>query len=225
MNDTRLRPIEIYKEAWQILKQDYLMNFIIVFVGVMAANFIPVVIFGPLMCGVFYILLKRYDGREVAFDDLFAGTNLDVLVSSFLVGVVFTLPVFFLIALVYAPLVAEIFSGGMSQDEFYAYLTGVVIAEVVIAFAMVCVHSILMFAFPLIIDRKYSAWQAMKTSAAVTFENLGAVTGLYTVGFLLALAGLLLCFVGVYLVLPIIFMSMTIAYRRLFPLDPNAATS
>src|SRR5690606_37230010 len=110
MNVTRLRPIEIYKEAWQILKQDYLMNFIIVFVGVMAVSFFPVVIFGPLMCGVYYVLLKRYDRRAVAYDDLFAGTKMDVLLPSFLVGLIFTLPAFILIALVYAPLIIVVFS-------------------------------------------------------------------------------------------------------------------
>ncbi len=226
MNDVRLRPIEIYKEAWQVIKEDYLMNFIIVLVGVMAANFVPVIIFGPMMCGVFYVLLKRYDRRQVAFDDLFAGTKMDVLLPAFLVGLVFTLPAFILIVLVYAPLVIAVFSGGiMSQSEFYSYIAGVLIAEVIIAFAMVCLHSLLMFAFPLIIDRKYSAWQAMRTSAATSWRNIGAITGLYAVGFVVALAGMLVFCIGVYLVLPIIFMSMTIAYRRLFPLDPNAATS
>lgn len=226
MNDTRLRPIEIYKEAWQILKQDYLMNFILVFVGVMAANFVPVVIFGPMMCGVFYVLLKRIDGRKVEFDDLFAGVKMDVLLPSFLVGLIFTLPAFILIVVAYAKFfISVVFDPNVSQNAFYAYLTGVLLTELVIAFAMVCLHSLLMFAFPLIIDRKYTAWQAIKTSAATSWQNLRAITGLYAVGFVVALAGMLVFCIGIYLVLPVIFMSMTIAYRRLFPLDPEAARS
>ena len=83
--------------------------------------------------------------------------------------------------------------------------------------AMVCFHKLLMFSFPLIVDRNLGAFAAMSLSARAVWNNLGGVAGLYGVGFVLSLAGMLAFCVGIYFVIPIIIAGNVLAYRKVFP--------
>ncbi len=213
---TAIKPIEIYKEAWTLIRDDYWMVLLVVFVGMLVANVVPVIVFGPMMCGIFYVLIRKIDGHPLVFEELFEGIK--VLLPAFIVGLLFAVPTFILIGVIYAPLIAIMIAGGrMSTDELMMYLGGSLMIELIIAVAMVCLHTLLMFAFPLIIDRKVSVMQAVKMSASTVWQNLGGITGLYAVGFVVALAGMMLLCVGIYLVLPVILMATAVTYRRLFP--------
>ena len=113
----------------------------------------------------------------------------------------------------------------MSEDELFAWLTATLLIEFVIAIVMVCLHTLLMFAFPLIADKNLSGWQAMKTSAKAVWRNLNGVAGLWAVGFIVGLIGyLLLCF-GIYFAIPIIIAGNTVAYRKIFPIESSQSQS
>ena len=92
--------------------------------------------------------------------------------------------------------------------------TIVVLALVV---ALVCVHVLLMFSLPLIVDKKLSAWPAITLSARAVRANLSGVVGLMLVGMGVALVGYMALCIGVYFALPVILMSSTLAYRKIFP--------
>jgi uncharacterized membrane protein len=91
------------------------------------------------------------------------------------------------------------------------------VVDVVVALVMVCFHSLLIFCFPLIVDRGLSSWDSIKLSARATFKNLGGIGGMIGLNFLMALAGLLLFCVGIYLVIPLLTASNLVAYRKVFP--------
>lgn len=212
-----IKPIEIYKEAWSLIKGEYLMILPTVFAGAIIANFVPVIVFGPMMCGIFYVLLRKADGHPVIFEEVFEG--LKVFLPAFLVGIFFAVPAIILIVVVYLPIIGIVIAGGrISNEELFAYLGGTILIEIIVAIVMVCIHTLLMFAFLLIIDRKVSAIQAVKMSSSAVWNNLAGITGLYAVGFVVSLAGMLVFCVGIYLVLPLMLMSTVVAYRRLFPL-------
>ncbi|HMS10479.1 MAG TPA: hypothetical protein PKE66_13405, partial [Pyrinomonadaceae bacterium] len=82
---------------------------------------------------------------------------------------------------------------------------------------MTIIHTLVIFSFPLIVDRKAGAWEAIKLSARAVWANKGGVGALFGVGFLLAIAGYLLFCVGIYLVIPIIITATAVAYRKVFP--------
>ena len=82
---------------------------------------------------------------------------------------------------------------------------------------MVCFHTLLIFSFPLIVDRGMGGFQSMKISAKAVWMNLGSVVGLIMVNFVLALIGYLALCVGVYFVIPIILAGNAVAYRKVFP--------
>jgi uncharacterized membrane protein len=110
----------------------------------------------------------------------------------------------------------------LSQDEFMLLLGGTLVAELVFAFFMVCLHTLLMFAFPLIVDRNLSAGKAMMTSAKAVWKNMSGVIGLFLVAFVLAIAGYLFFCIGIYFVIPIIIAANIVAYRKVFPAVNNA---
>lgn len=89
-------------------------------------------------------------------------------------------------------------------------------------FAVVFVVSLVvgllfLFVYQLIVDRKLSGWDACKTSAKAVMGNIGGALGLLVINMLLGVVGAMLCYVGLFLVLPISFAAFDVAYRRVFP--------
>ena len=105
----------------------------------------------------------------------------------------------------------------MSESELIPLLIGTVVFELVVAFIMVCFHTLLIFSFPLIADRKLGGIDAMKLSAKAVWHNLGGIASMIGVSFVVAIVGYLMLCIGVYLVLPLIMMSWAVAFRRVFP--------
>ncbi len=89
--------------------------------------------------------------------------------------------------------------------------------DAVIAIVMVCIHSLLIFSFPLIVDRGLSSWDAIKLSARAALKNIGGIGGMIVVNFVLAVAGELAFCVGLYLAIPVITAANVVAYRKVFP--------
>lgn len=211
-----IRPVEVYKEAWELIKDQYWMIFAVTIVGMLVGGAVPIVLLGPALCGIYLVFFEKIEGRPVVFETLFKG--FEYFLPSLIVSIVVSVPIFVLIFTIYVPMIAMAIAGPrMSQSELMPFLAGTIVFEVILAFLMVCLHTLLMFAFPLIVDRKLSGFQAMKTSARAVWANLSGVAGLFGVGFLVAIVGYLMLCVGVYLVLPLIFMSNAVAFRKIFP--------
>lgn len=94
-----------------------------------------------------------------------------------------------------------------NPDPSVAFTYFGIFGVMMIIFALVVgtIHALLMFAYPLIIEYKLSGIEAAKLSARAVMKNLGGVGGLIAVHIGLVFVGYLLCIVGVYFVLPIIF--------------------
>ena len=105
----------------------------------------------------------------------------------------------------------------LSEEELTGLLIGAFAVDLVFIFVMVCFHTLLMFSFPLIVDRKLGGFAAMKTSARAVWRNLGGVTGLILVNMGLMLVGYLALCIGIYFVIPIMIAGNVVAYRKIFP--------
>jgi hypothetical protein len=221
MNEFRtgvIRPVECLKEGWTLIKDQYWLLFGITIVGALLGNASFGIAFGAMLCGIFFCYIRKIDGRAVRFDDLFKG--FDFFKQSLLLLLIIILPSLIVMGVIYAPLIgALIFGQNLSEDEFLALLVGGAAVELVAVVAMTCFHTLLLFSFPLVVDKNLAAWPAVKLSARAVWQNLSGVAGLFGAGFLLNIAGLLLCFVGVYLTIPLIFAGNVVAYRKIFPRD------
>ncbi len=211
-----IRPIEVYKEAWALMKDQYWMIFAVTLLGMIIGSVIPIIIIGPMICGIYLCMFDAIDGRKVEVERLFKG--FEVFGASLVVAIVVMVPIFVLIFTIYIPMIAMAMAGPrMSESELIPFLVGTIVFELIFGLAMVCIHTLLLFAFPLIADRKMGGFQAMKLSARAVWKNLGGVAGLFGVGFLVTIAGYLMLCVGLYLVMPLIIMSTAVAYRKIFP--------
>ncbi|MEO7673157.1 MAG: hypothetical protein ABIU09_03650 [Pyrinomonadaceae bacterium] len=211
-----IRPVEVYKEAWEMIKGQFGMVLAVTFVGLLIGGTVPIVLVGPMMCGIYLVLFQVFEGRTVDFAMLFKG--FDYFLPSLILAVIIMVPAFILIFSIYIPMIAISIAGQrMSESEVIAAIAGFLVVEIIIAFFMVCLHTLLLFAFPLIVDRKLSAIDAIKTSARAVWQNMSGVVGLMVVGMGVAFVGYLMLCIGIYLVLPLIIAANLVAYRKVFP--------
>ena len=215
-----LRPVEIYKEAWAIIRDQYWMIFAVTIVGLLIGSTIPVILVGPMVCGIYLVLFDRIAGRPIDFARLFKG--FDYFIPGLIVALIITVPVIVLIVAMYVPMIFMAMAGPrMSEGELFAAIAGILAVELVVALVMVCLHTLLLFSFPLIVDRKLSAVDSIKVSARAVWGNLGGVAGLFGVSILVTMAGYLALCIGVYLAVPLIFAANAVAYRKIFPAEPE----
>ena len=211
-----IKPVDCIKEGFELIKSDYWLLFAIWLVGGLIGGITFGIVTGAMMCGVFYAYLRKIDGAPVQFEDLWKG------MQYFLPGLVIMLfiivPIIFVYAGIYVPFIlAAVMGNKLSEDELVALFIGALIVEIIIIFIVVSLHTLLMFAFPLIVDRNLGAIKAITTSARAVLKNLGGVVGLILVNLVLVLAGYLALCVGVYFVIPIILAGNVVAYRKVFP--------
>ena len=66
-------------------------------------------------------------------------------------------------------------------------------------------------------QQNLGALDAVRTSIKAVMANLGGVLGLVALGMALGFAGMLLCYVGAFLVMPVGLAAWAVAYRQVFP--------
>lgn len=212
-----IKPVECLKEAWTLIKPNYWVLFAAAVVGMVIGSLTAYILLGSMMCGIYLCYLQAIDGKTVALDLLFKNYKRFFL-PSLPVVILFVVPMFVVFGAVYFPLlVATAMGSGLSESEIMTVLFGSLAVDLVITVIMVCLHTLLMFAFPLIVDRNLSGWQAIKLSAKSVWKNLGGVTGIWAVMFVVNLAGILALCVGIYLTIPIVIATQVVAYRKVFP--------
>jgi hypothetical protein len=211
-----IRPVECYKEGWEMIKDQYWLMFAVTLVGMLIAGIIPIIIAGPMMCGIYLCFFDKYEGKQVDFNRLFNGFQF--FAPSLVVMLIIVVPTMIVIFMIYVPFILAALSGRrMSDEELWAMLGGVLVFELFFAFIMVCIHTLMMFALPLIADKNMGAWESIMTSCKAVWKNMSGVVGLMLCGFVVAIVGYLLLCVGLYLALPLMIAANTVAYRKIFP--------
>lgn len=220
-NAGAIKPVECLREAWDAIKSDYWPLFAISLVGGLIAGFTMYVLLGAMVCGIFTCYLKKIDGQgSVNFDDLWTGFK--YLGPSALATILFVIPIvaYFIVLFVtiYSPLiVAAVMDKNADPSILIGTFVGAIVIDVIVAIAMTCIHSLMIFTFPLIIDRKLSSWDAIKLSARAALKNVGGIAGLIGISFVLVILGQLAFCVGMYFVIPVITATNLVAYRKVFP--------
>jgi hypothetical protein len=217
-----IKPVECVKEAWALIKDQYWLFLGICVVGMLIGGAFAIVLMGPMMCGIFLCLFQHLRGEPVSFDRLFKG--FDFFAQSVIATLIQAIPAVIIIVPVYVIMgvmmaVSTSSSRGRGADDAAAaaFFVGMVVVFLVIFVLSIILGIFFTFTFPLIVDRKLSGVEAVKTSVKAALANFGGVCGLVLLNALLSFAGVLLCYVGAFFVLPITMTAHAIAYRRVFP--------
>lgn len=72
------------------------------------------------------------------------------------------------------------------------------------------------FTWPLLLDKRLDFWPAMEVSRRVLWPGIWGILGLMLVGVLAMLAGLLCCYVGVFVAFPVVAAAQAYAYEDYF---------
>ena len=217
-----IKPVDCVKEGWELIKKDYWLLFAITLLGGVIGGFTLYILLGAMACGMYYCYLQAIDGKPVSLEGLWKG--FDYFAPGLLVMAVIIVPMIVVYLIMYLPVLIVVMSGSkINQEEMLTMLIGFGLVDLFLIFIMVCFHTLLMFSFPLIIDRNLSGFAAMKTSSRAVWNNLGGVGGLIAVNFGLMILGYLALCIGLYFVIPVMIASTAVAYRKLFPAgaDPN----
>jgi uncharacterized membrane protein len=177
-----------------------------------------------MICGIYLALSRKARGETPEFGDLFAGVKffLPCLIVSlittaihFVIGVAIMLSA---LAFGISSLTPEVLAPGGKLDP--NFLRTLIFAFVVIGIFYLIFSFILgaliFFVYQLIADRNLSAMNALNLSVRAGLSNFFGITGLFIVQGLIMFGGALLCIIGMFFVLPIIFASNYTVYLRVF---------
>jgi hypothetical protein len=216
-----IKPIECAKEAWELIKPNYWLLFAILLVGALIGAFTAYILIGAMVCGIMYCYLRQIDGYPVNFEDLwrhgigFFFPSLPVTLVIFVPTLIWIVVLF---STLYLPIIlAAVMGDRLNGDEMMGFLGGAFLVDSVVAIFMICIHTLLTFSFPLIVDRGLTGFTPAVVSAKAVWGNLKGICGLIGVNFVLVLAGELACGIGLYLVMPLIMATSLVAYRKIFP--------
>jgi hypothetical protein len=171
----------------------------------------PILVQGPLLGGMFLVLLRLLRGQSAEFGNLFDGFRSGYwqLVLVQLVQTIITAALIVPIALVgVAPLVIAFIQAQQSGQSPLAGLGIPLIALSVVSFLAMMVVGLLagatwMFSIPLVADRGMQFWPAMELSRKLAWRRLGTVVLFVVALGLLNLAGMLVACVGLLVTGPI----------------------
>jgi len=213
-----ISPMECVKEGWQLIKDRYWLFLGITLVAMLVGGAVPVVLVGAMMCGLYMCLFAQMRGEPVEFAMLFKG--FDYFMQGLVAAAIQTLPVILIMAVgqvIFVAFTMIIMPTGRGEGPPAVFWVGLIIFVLFAMIVSLIIHCLFLFAYPLIVDRKLSGLDAVKLSYRAALKNLSGIIGLILLMAGLGILGVLACYVGVFLVMPISFAAYAVAYRRVFP--------
>ncbi|MEO6051196.1 MAG: hypothetical protein ABIP78_07685 [Pyrinomonadaceae bacterium] len=218
--------------AWNLVKQNYGMYLGIALIAMILASCIPCIslfLVGPVLAGVYYVVLREMRGEPVEFGMMFKG--FEKFLPLMVIGIIQSIPEIIAQILRVTVDVGRLgltrggrngdFQFFQSNDPQFAIATGLLIiialVALVVIFLSIVWRVLLFFAIPLAMEHDLGAIDAIKLSARAATSNIGGLIVLFIFEFLLALVGVLALCIGVFFVIPIIYAANAFAYRQVFP--------
>jgi len=186
---------------------------------------------GPLAGGVFFIFLQTIRHQPASVSDVFAGFQkaflqlfLGYLIPSLLAGLCLIPFMIFLMVKIF-PSIANLQPGAVNNAEVLALMKTAIYGSwpvmLICLIPLIYLQVSWMFTLPLIIDKQMSFWSAMGTSWKMVNKHWWQVFGLLILIWLLSMAGILACCVGLLFTAPIAIGSVMFAYETIFSATPT----
>jgi hypothetical protein len=220
-----VEPVACIKGGWEIIKNQYWLFVGMTLVGVIIGGAVPIVLMGPMMCGLNLAFFKTRRGEPIEFGTLFKG--FDYFGQSVIAAVLHSVPIIVIVVpayiLFYVFMFVSLAAAGNSGDPNPAALFGVMamfgLFWLVVVAIIIIISIGFIFVYPLIVDRKLSAIDAIKLSFRAALSNFWRLLGMVLLTSLMSVVGVLACYVGAFLVMPIGYAAIAKAYEQVFGLD------
>ena len=226
-----VEPVECIKGGWEIIKNQYWLFVGMTLVGVLIGGAVPIVLMGPMMCGLNLAFFKTRRGEPIEFGTLFKG--FDYFGQSVIAAVLHTIPVIVIVVPAYilfyvfmfVSMAAASSSGDPNPAAFLGVMVGFGLFWLVVVGIIIIIGIGFLFVYPLIVDRKLSAIDAIKLSFRAALANFWRLLGMVILTSLMSAVGVLACYVGAFLVMPIGYAAIAKAYEQVFGLDEGVGFS
>jgi hypothetical protein len=225
-----VEPIECIKAGWNLIRSQYWLFVGMTVVGVIIGSVVPLgILMGPMMCGIYLALFQTRRGQPIEFGLLFKGFDYfgDAVIATLLhmiPMIVVIVPTYILFYVGMFAMIGTSRNGEPNPGAMLGFFGLFGVVWLVIMIVMIVLSVVFTFAYPLIVDRRMSGLNAVKLSIRAAFANFWRLLGMLLLTGLLTFFGVFLCFVGVYLVMPISFAAIAMAYEQVFGLgevQPN----
>jgi hypothetical protein len=224
-----VEPVECIKAGWALIKDQYWLFVGMTIVGTLIAGAIPLgILLGPMWCGLYFALFQKRRGHQVEFGNLFKG--FEMFGQSVIASLCHVVPIMLIIIPAYIGFYVGFFVTVATMGNDSSGLPMILFMLLVGLFWLLVIGLIIVisigftFAFPLIVDRGLGGFDAVKLSFKAAFANFWRLFGLSLLCGLLGFAGVLLCYFGMFLVFPISFAAISIAYDQVFGLSQGGMT-
>ena len=218
-----VQPMFCLKSGWSLMRDQYWLFVGMSLVAIILGSLVPFgIMFGPMMCGIYLSIFQRRRGQMVEFGALFKG--FDYFGESIIATLLHYVPMVMIIIPFYIVLYGGLFfimprqGGEPDPASLFGFFAVLIVVGLLMMVVIILISVVFTFSYPLIVDRKLSGLDAVKLSAKAALANFWPLLGLLLLNGLIAFAGVLLCYVGVFLALPVTFAAIATAYEQVFGL-------
>ena len=216
-------PVECIKAGWELVKPQYWLFVGMTFVAFFIGSAVPFgILMGPMMCGIYLTAFARKRREPIEFGMLFKG--FDFFGPSVIATLLHAVPIIAILVptyvLFYASLVLAMVSQGDNPNP--AALLGILGTFSIVVLVIVVLITIISigftFAYPLIVDRRLKGFDAVKLSFKAAMANFWRLLAMGLLTSVMAIVGMVFCYVGMFLVFPISYGAIASAYEQVFGL-------
>lgn len=227
-----VEPVECIKGGWELIKNQYWLFVGMTLVALLIGSAVPLgILLGPMMCGLYMSFFKARRREPIEFGTLFKG--FDYFGQSVVAAILHTIPIIAVIVpmylLFYVGMFVSMAAAGSGNEPNPAPFFGIMamfgLFWIVVMIVIVFITIGFTFAYPLIVDRKLSGFDAVKLSFKAAFANFWRLLGMVLLTGFLNILGLLACYVGMFFVMPISYAAIAKAYEQVFGLSDGMEMS
>ena len=225
-----ISPVEYLQEAWSRVKPQYGLFLGITVVGILLGSIAPLgILLGPMFCGIYLCYRRQALGQPIAFDLLFKGFDYfgEAFIASLLMVAATLVVMLPLMVVFFIGMFATALGGAMGHGAEavmpFMGCVGFAVFFLLVMLISAVISVLFAFSFPLIMDRGVPGMEAVRLSFRAARANLGGLLLLALVNALLGFVGVLCCYVGAFLVLPVTIGTHWICYERVFGIKEQEA--
>jgi hypothetical protein len=215
-----VQPMVCLRGGYDLIKDQYWLFVGMCLVAILIGSAVPFgILMGPMMCGLYLAILQKHRGQRVEFGTLFKG--FDYLAESIIATLIQVIPIVVIIVPFYIAFYGALFfllprNGEPDPESFIAFMAIFFVFLIIVLVLVIVISVLFTFSYPLIVDRHMKGIDAVRLSARAALANFWPLLGLLMLTGLLGFCGVLLCYVGMFLVFPVTFAAMSMAYEQVF---------
>lgn len=224
-----VEPVQCIKGGWELIKNQYWLFVGMTLVGLLIGSALPIILLGPMMAGLYLSFFKSRRGEPIEFGTLFKG--FDYFGPSLIATLLHTVPIILIVIPAYILFYVSIFVSIAAQGDepnpaaFFGVMAMFGLFWLVVVVVIIVISIAFVFSYPLIVDRKLQALDAVKLSFKAAMANFWRLLGMMLLTSLLSIVGVLACYVGAFLVMPIGYAAIAKAYEQVFGLSDGSEMS